>query len=143
MADIVMDFLVKAGAERVFPAVSTGRGLETWWTKRSTGEPRGGAEFELDFGPNYLWRGKVTKCVSNKTFELQIGRAHEDWNDTRVGFELEDKDGTTTVHFHHTGWPSANEHWRVSVYCWAMYLRLMRRNVEHGELVPYEKRLDV
>ncbi|MBI3448600.1 MAG: hypothetical protein HY049_06775 [Acidobacteria bacterium] len=47
------------------------------------------------------------------------------------------------MRFHHTGWPTANEHWRVSCYCWAMYLRLMRRFIEHGETVPYEDRLDV
>ncbi|MCH8956850.1 SRPBCC domain-containing protein, partial [candidate division KSB1 bacterium] len=37
----------------------------------------------------------------------------------------------------------ANEHYRVSCYCWAMYLRLLKRYVEHGETVPYEDRLDV
>jgi hypothetical protein len=30
-----------------------------------------------------------------------------------------------------------------SSYCWAMYLRLLRRNVEAGEVVPYAQRLDV
>jgi len=30
----------------------------------------------------------------------------------------------------------------VSCYCWAMYLRIMRRYLEHGESVPYERRLD-
>ena len=42
--------------------------------------------------------------------------------------------------FSHTGWPSANEHFRVSSYCWAMYLRVLRRYLEHGEVVPYEQR---
>jgi hypothetical protein len=34
-------------------------------------------------------------------------------------------------------------HYRTSSFCWAMYLRLLKRYVEHGEVVPYEKRLDV
>jgi hypothetical protein len=42
-----------------------------------------------------------------------------------------------------TGWPVDNEHWRISCYCWAMYLRLLRRYLEHGEIVPYERRLEV
>jgi hypothetical protein len=69
--------------------------------------------------------------------------AHPDWVGTRVGCELtpDGKDGTRVI-FRHTGWPEQNEHWRVSCFCWAMYLRILRRNAEHGEIVEYEKRLD-
>jgi len=28
-------------------------------------------------------------------------------------------------------------------HCWAMYLRILGRHLEHGESVPFEKRLDV
>jgi hypothetical protein len=70
-------------------------------------------------------------------------RADDDWLGTRVGFRLEPRDGATWVHFYHTGWPTANEHHRISCHCWAMYLRLLRRHLEHGESVPYEDRLDV
>jgi hypothetical protein len=59
-----------------------------------------------------------------------------------VGFLLEEKAGVTEVHFHHRGWPLANEHYKTSSYCWAMYLRLLKRHVERGELVPYEDRLN-
>jgi hypothetical protein len=60
-----------------------------------------------------------------------------------VGFLLQEKDGLTQVSFHHTGWPENNEHYRISCYCWAMYLRLLKRYVEYGEVVPYEDRLEV
>ena len=51
--------------------------------------------------------------------------------------------GRTFVRFHHIGWPSVSEHYRISSHCWAMYLRVLRRYLEHGERVPYEQRLDV
>jgi hypothetical protein len=31
----------------------------------------------------------------------------------------------------------------VSCFCWAMYLRILRRHLEYGEEVEYERRLDV
>jgi hypothetical protein len=71
-----------------------------------------------------------------------LTEADEDWQGTRVGFLLDENDGGTQVRFHHTGWPAANEHYRVSCYCWAMYLRLLKRYVEHGEVVDYDVRLD-
>jgi uncharacterized protein YndB with AHSA1/START domain len=143
MPDILQDFPIKAPANRVFQAVSTPAGLDRWWTQRSVGEPREGAEYELWFGPGYDWRARVSRCVPDADFELEMTRADADWTGSRVGFRLEDQGGTTLVRFHHTGWPEANEHYRISCHCWAMYLRILRRYLEHGEVVPYEERLNV
>ncbi len=143
MADIFSDLPIRADQDRVFDAVSTPEGLDAWWTERSAGERGPGAPFQLWFGPEYDWRAIVTKCVPNAEFELQIVHADPDWLGTRIEFRLEGRPGLTQVRFRHSGWPAANEHWRVSCYCWPAYLRLLRRYLEHGEVVPYEKRLDV
>ena len=143
MADIYHDFPINAPALRVFWAISTPEGLDHWWTKRSTGLPAEGAEYELWFGPQYDWRARVAKCISPEAFELEMIRTDEDWLGTRVGFYLTPQDSSTSVRFYHTGWPQFNEHFRTSSYCWAMYLRILKRYLEYGELVPYENRLDV
>ncbi len=143
MADIYQDFYIKAPVARVFQAVSSADGLQQWWTKRSSGEQKEGAIYQLWFSPEYDWRGKVTKYIPNSDFELEISHAHVDWNGTRVGFHLEDRNGSTTVRFYHLGWPELNEHYRISCHCWAMYLRVLRRSLDYGETVPYEDRLEV
>jgi uncharacterized protein YndB with AHSA1/START domain len=143
MADIFHHFPIKASRQRVFQAVSTPAGLDAWWTKRAAGQPAEGAEFELGFGPGYDWRAVVSSCAPDAEFELKLTIAQEDWLETRVGFQFDEKEGVTQVRFHHSGWPEANEHFRVSCYCWAMYLRLLKRYVEFGEVTPYEDRLDV
>ncbi len=143
MADIQCELVIKVPRKRVFDAVSTPAGLDTWWTKSSNGVPREGAPYTLDFGPDHQWAATVTKCTPPSAFELEMTDAHPDWLRTRVGFELRPLPETVTrLLFHHTGWPAANDHWRVSCSCWAAYLRLLRRHLEHGELVPYEARLD-
>jgi uncharacterized protein YndB with AHSA1/START domain len=142
MADILLDLPIKAPAERVFDAITTPTGLDAWWTQRSAGNPVPGTEYDLWFGPDYDWRAQVTRCVTNTEWELQLVRADPDWFGTRVGFRLEPRGDRTLVRFHHTGWPEPNDHHRTSVYCWGMYLRLLRRYVEHGEHVPYDERLD-
>ncbi len=143
MADVLHDFPIKASLEQVFQAVSTPAGLDEWWTKTSAGDPSEGVEYELRFGPGYDWRGRVTRCVPNSEFELELVDADDDWKGSRVGVRLEARDGSTWVQFRHRGWPNANEHYRISNCCWAMYLRVMRRYLEHGESVAYENRLDV
>jgi uncharacterized protein YndB with AHSA1/START domain len=143
LPDIVHDFPINVAARRVFRAVSVPAELDHWWTARSAGEPRLGAQYELWFGPEYDWRATVTRCKADVEFELELSRADKEWVGTKVGFYLEVRGGATQVRFHHLGWPAATEHYRISCYCWAMYLRVLRRYLEHGELVPYEQRLDV
>jgi uncharacterized protein YndB with AHSA1/START domain len=143
MPDIFHDFPIAAPLDAVFRAVSTGQGLAHWWTERSSGSPQPGAEYELGFGPQHDWRARVSQCVPFGIFELEFTRADADWLGTRVGFRLSVANGSTQVHFHHLGWPQHSDHYRTSCYCWAMYLRILKRYLEHGEEVPYDQRLDV
>ncbi|MEE8361893.1 MAG: SRPBCC domain-containing protein [Gemmatimonadales bacterium] len=141
MADIFHHFPIRAPLPQVLHAVSSPEGLDAWWTKGSSGEPRQQSEYTLDFGAEHEWRAVVTHS-GNTEFELELTQAQGDWLGTRVGFVLEERDGATQVRFHHVGWPEENEHYHESCYCWAMYLRLLKRYVEHGEIVAYESRLD-
>jgi uncharacterized protein YndB with AHSA1/START domain len=143
MPDIFHDFPIKATPHRVYEAISTPQGLDAWWTKRSAGAATEGSEWQLWFGPKFDWRARVTRAAAQAEFELQLTTADPDWIGTRVGFHIQPAAAGSQVKFFHTGWPTPNEHWRVSCYCWAMYLRILRRWVEHGETVPYEQRLDV
>src|SRR5262245_61405721 len=125
MPDILHDFPINADAGRVFHAVSTPEELDQWWTARSAGEPRLGAQYELWFGPEYDWRATVTRYRPDQEFELQLTRADEEWIGSKIGFHLEAKDPLTQIRFYHVGWPAETEHYRVSCYCWAMYLRVL------------------
>ena len=143
MAKILHDFPVNVPPARVFEAFATPNGLDAWWTLHSKGEPKLGGEYQLDFGPGFEWRARVTRSVPGKEFELELTRALEDWVGSRVGVTLEPVATGTQVCFYHQGWAEASEHFRTSSYCWAMYLRVMKRNLEFGEVVPYEERLNV
>jgi uncharacterized protein YndB with AHSA1/START domain len=140
--DILHDFRIKAPPARVFAAISLPTGLDRWWTLRSAGAPRLATDYELGFGPGYDWRARVTRCVLDREFELELTEADPEWLGTKVGFQLAGADGGTQVRFHHVGWPHDSEHYRISSYCWAMYLRLLRRYLEHGETVDYGRRLE-
>ena len=143
MADIFHSFTINAPLKNVFECISTPKGLDNWWSKNSEGTPGIDEMYKLYFGPQYNWSGIVSKFVADKEFELIITDAHIDWIDTRVGFLLNNKNDTTEVHFYHKGWPHNNEHYKISCYCWAMYLRILKRYLEFGEQIPYENRLNV
>jgi uncharacterized protein YndB with AHSA1/START domain len=142
MPDILHDFPVRAPVEQTWAGITSPEGLDAWWTARSAGHPEVGSEYQLLFEPNYDWRAVVTVAVPHEAFELRMTRSDADWDGTRVGVRLEARGGVTWVGFYHAGWQEANEHYRISSCCWAMYLRILRRWLEHGERVPYAERLD-
>ena len=143
MPDIVQEFPILVPPSRVFDGVTQPILLDQWWTLRSSGRPTVGTVYTLDFGPNHLWRAIVTKSQPAEHFELRLTEADADWSDTVVGFEFTPRDAGTRVRFYHQGWPEENAHFRTSCHCWALYLRILRRHLEHGETVPYDRRLDV
>ena len=143
MADILHDLPIRASASAVFDMAAVPARLDEWWTLSSDGHPELGATYTLFFGEGYDWRARVTACEPGKCFELELTDAMPDWIGTRVRFELEATGDVTQLRFAHTGWPSATAHYRTSNCCWASYLRILRRHLEHGERVPYDRRLDV
>lgn len=142
MPSIEQDFPIRTTADRVYAAVSEPAGLDEWWTLRSAGTPRPGALYTLDFGPEYVWRAAVRSAEPGRAFALEITEADADWTGTLVAFDFRPDAGGCAVQFRHDGWRTANAHFRTSAHCWALYLRILRRYLEHGEHVPYARRLE-
>ncbi len=143
MADIFHSFPIQATPEVVYAGVSQPTGLDRWWTLNSSGVAQPDEIYELDFGPGYLWKGQVTRAAPGQVFEIEMTDSDSDWLATRIGFRLDAIKNGTQLHFRHTGWQEANQHYKTSCYCWAMYLRVLRRFIEFGEEVEYSERLDV
>lgn len=142
MQTVFHKFVIEAPRSKVFAAISNPEGLNSWWSKSCSGVAGPGEVYQLGFGPGFNWRATVSK-FSFTDFELTFTDALDDWIGTRVGFVLEQNNGSTQIEFYHAGWREQSEHFKISSYCWAMYLRLLRRYVELGEVVEYEGRNDV
>jgi uncharacterized protein YndB with AHSA1/START domain len=143
MAEIYHTLSIKVPKDKVFEAICTSRGMDNWWTKSSEVNPELGGTYMLHFGPGYHWKAIATKFIAGTAFELDFIEADADWRRTNVGFTLIEKDGITWVNFYHTSWPKKNPHFKISSFCWAMYLRILKRYLEFGEEIAYENRLKV
>ncbi len=142
MANIHHEFTIEAPPPRIFEGMTTPAGLDQWWTHYSSGKPDTDAPYALGFGPEYDWEARVTRCVPNEEFELELTEASDEWLGTRVGFRLAPLGDHTRVFFWHSGWKEETPHFAASSFGWAMHLRLLRRYIERGETVEYERRLE-
>lgn len=140
MQTILHDLIIEAPAPKVFEGVTAPALLDQWWTKHCTGVPQLWERYELHFTPDCTWHATVTQYHPGRSFELTMADSDRDWEGTRVGFALEAVASGTKLRFSHSGWRDANEHFRVSCFCWATYLRVLKRYLEAGIRIPYEER---
>lgn len=140
MPQVLHDFFIRSTPDKVFHAISTPAEVEKWWSLECSGSPVMGGEYRLFFGEPWDWRAKVSRFEPGRAFEWEMTVAMDDWTGTRVGFELEPAEEGTKVRFHHLGWAEESEHFRISSYCWAMLLRLLKVYVETGAVMPHAER---
>jgi len=141
--DIIHYLTISASIEAVFETISTAKGISRWWSSNASGHSELGSLLEIEFTDDIHWQAQVTQMVAPHEFELTLVKSDPDWIDSRVGFYLSQGSRGVDVKFYHQGWKETNDHYYISCYCWAMYLRIMKRFLEFGEVVEYDQRLIV
>ncbi len=140
MNNIYHNLNIKGSKQSVFNAISIPSELENWWPLRCSGELSIGGSYNFYFGPKYDWYGEVVKVELNRTLHIKMTTADDDWLPTTFGFDLEPKKGSTKLMFFHKNWPSCNDHFKHSSFCWALLLQGLKEYVESGIIIPFEKR---
>ena len=130
MVDILHRVGTTASTTKVFAALTTLDGLQSWWVEKASGNAKKGGR--IDFGfcvmevveaePDHLvhWR-----CVSGPA----------DWVGTEVTFRLR-RDSETFVLFSHSGWKEPVEFMHHCSTKWATFLLSLRDVVERGSGRP-------
>ena len=114
------------------------------WIRGGPCPPEGkqavGEAYRFFFSKQFDWKAEVVRCRENEFIEWRFSDAEPDWTGTRLVISLSEKEGLTWIDFRLLEWESAGDHYRHTSFCWAMYLRLLKRYVERGEVVAYEAR---
>ena len=140
MPDILHQFRIESPPQKVFEAFCSVKGLNDWWPARSAGEPKTGEIYTFWFGPGYDWRAKVTHVITGKEITWHMTQAMDDWMGTQVGIRLTPDKNGTLVDFFHQDWREANDHYRISNFCWGSLLTGLKNYVEKGVVVPFDMR---
>ncbi len=140
MYSIFHNLFITATPPQVFEAITIPEHLNNWWTKKSSGTPTVGEQYNFYFTPDYNWYGVVNLCEPNKRFYIKMTQADEDWSPTSFGFDLVAQKNGIQLRFQHTDWPACNDHFRRSSFCWAILLNGLKNYVEKGEIMPFEER---
>jgi uncharacterized protein YndB with AHSA1/START domain len=139
---IVQEVTIKAPAERIFAALTRPEELLKWWAAEGKFQIM---HAECDLQPGGKWRMQVAgNCATEATVSTVYGeyrtidpprvltytwiREHEDYPETLVRWDLEEKDGCTTVRVTHSGLVS--ESLRARNSGWSVIVALLQTYIE-------------
>lgn len=127
--------VIKTSPEKVYNAVTTREGIESWWCKNTTAKPEVGFVNVFTFGKDRS-EMKVTELVPNKRTSWECINAIDEWIGTRIVFQLEEKDGNTLVRFAQEGWRRATDTFAECNYFWALFMKSLKSYCETGAGSP-------
>lgn len=161
MPDIRHQLIIRAGAAKVYNAITTEEGLSAWWTPDTKIKPELNSVARFGFGPHYFKEMEITEQRPYERVTWNCIAGAEEWLGTTISFELQpgDKnnllnthpeltdqvqqqgtiDNTTLLIFHHDGWKEYTPMFAECNYTWGRFLRSIKLLCETGKGTPWPK----
>ena len=141
MSDILHRIRTQAPLDRVLAAITTEKGLKTWWTDDTTAQPEPGFVNIFRFvGGTVEFHFKVDE-IGNKRVAwtcLRGDKVPEEWVGTHAAFDLEPtEDGGTLIDFAHRDWKSAEGEFATCNTVWGELMHRLRDCAEGKPTRPY------
>jgi len=130
---------IDADPDEIYKAITTGKGLASFWTKDSQAEPKVGSIARFGFGGPKL-ELKVAELKPGKLVRWSDAGGFPGWEGTTISWEIAPaKEHGQEVRFSHAGWPDQvppSELASVN-YTWGRVVGRLKKHVETGESVPF------
>jgi uncharacterized protein YndB with AHSA1/START domain len=130
---------IDADAGKIYEALSTGKGLASFWTVDSHAEPKVGSIAKFGFhGP--VLEVSVDELTPGKRVRWSTHGGFPEWKGTTVTWDIKPaKDGAHEVVFNHAGWPEELPPAELASvnYTWGRVVGRLKKYVETGKPVPY------
>lgn len=138
MKKILHVLSIDAPREKVFGAITTQRGLSSWWSTRvdASDDARGRIHFTFrgDFNPVM----EILDRRDDARVAWRCTAGHDPWKDNHFAFELKDQDGRTQLTFTQDyAVELSDEAYGTYNYNWAYYLESLKQYCEDGHGKPF------
>ena len=135
MTDVLFRFDVDATPEAVLQAVKTGEGIKGFWTSRAEVPADVGATLKLEFPIAPLPFDLRLEQSDERTVVWRTETFPPHWVGTTVRWDVEARDGGSTVSFRHAGFDDEEEAGRVA-YTWGQIVVRLKEYAETGTADP-------
>ena len=135
MPEIRHNVIIKTTPAKVYEAITTQEGLANWWAKQTIAKPE--IEFVniFTFG-TFRNEMKITILNPNKRVEWKCINSIEEWIDTNILFDLQEKERHTLLRFTHSGWRAVTDTFAGCNYDWGRFMTSLKLFCETGTGTP-------
>ena len=130
MPDIRHLVFIKSTPEKIYEAISTQKGIASWWSVHNNALPQTGMVYRISFGGDYYKEIKITELVPNKKVVWEILEAHPEWLNTKVSFEITREKDVAELRFSHSGWNDYTDMFAQCNHHWGVYLENLKKYTE-------------
>lgn len=139
MPDIHHEIEIEAPVADVYEAVTTQKGLKSFWTDQVKAEPMVGSVAEFRFGrqSETVFRMRIDTLQPDSLVKWHCLGDPDEWKGTTIRWELNQDRKVTRVRFRHLDWRSADGVMPSCNYTWAMVLSRLNDYVTTGTPSPW------
>lgn len=133
MPDIRHLVFIKSTPEKIYEAITTQKGIASWWSTHNNAVPVTGSIYRISFGGDYFKEIRVAELAPNKKVLWEILEADPEWVNTKVGFEISTGKNSAELRFNHSGWKEYTDMFAQCSYHWAVYLGNLKAFAEKSK----------
>ncbi len=135
MSDVLFRFDVDAAPEKVLDAVKTTDGIKGFWTTRAEVPAEVGETLTLEFAEAPLPFDLKLEQSDERTVVWRTETFPPHWVGTTVRWDVDPREGGSTVTFRHAGFDDDEETGRVA-YTWGQIMTKLKVYAETGAPDP-------
>ena len=113
---------IKSTPEKIYEAITTQKGIASWWSEHNDAKPKAGTVYRISFGSDYYKEIKVMELVTGKKVAWEILDATPEWLNTQIIFDISIGNENAELRFSHAGWKKQSDMFAQCSYHWAIYL---------------------
>lgn len=135
MTDVLFRFDVDAAPESVLDAVKTTEGIKGFWTSRAEVPAEVGETLRLEFAQAPLPFDLTLEQSDERTVAWRTETFPPHWIGTSIRWDVEPRDGGSTVAFRHGSFEDEAEAGRVA-FTWGQIMAQLKVYAETGKAAP-------
>ncbi|MBN9393007.1 MAG: SRPBCC domain-containing protein [Chloroflexi bacterium] len=139
MPDILIEATIAVAPDKVFEAISTQKGLASWWTTHITAQPKVGSTVRASFRNDE--RAHVFEVTALEPTSHIAWRSTQsflpDWPGTRLTWDLMVVDEGTKLLFSQRGYATENGSLPLATFSWVTVITRMKEYLERGQTTPH------
>jgi uncharacterized protein YndB with AHSA1/START domain len=140
MAELKHQIAIDAAPEKVYAALTTPKGLRSWWTADVRADEKVGGNAEFGFSKRAaVFRMKIEKLAPYTQVVWSCFGDNPEWDGTTLTWNIGRENDATVLRFTHGGWRSVTDLCAICNSSWGELMHRIKDYVEGKNPGPHWK----